>query len=355
MGRNRSYIMGNSRIARSRLEGMRAEGEGILCLAENENEHTVFFPALVAQDGQHMWGRLHMEYELPEESVCSVYAFAADERHMWENAWENDMDLRRRTFAEKGILCACNCKDMLLYRLSGKYLWIEIKVIGLGGGKLHSICVEDKGDQFLDTFPEIYREQGGFFHRYLSVFSSVYQDFQKEMEGVHRWLDLDTAPKPFLYRYAQWLGLELDGEFLEEELLRRLVKNAYELNRMKGTKEAIVKLIELVSGKQAIVVERGLIRSEMTEAEKEACDRLYGESAYDITVLVDSDRAELEKSRLLFLLRQFKPVRSCLRLVFYQEYNRMDSYCYMDHNARIGRVSDAVLDKGMILDECRLG
>ncbi|MBO5292129.1 MAG: hypothetical protein J6B10_02990 [Lachnospiraceae bacterium] len=351
MGKMKTYEIGDSRLSKSKITGMRTGKGGILFLEKDVFCRRIFLPALVAEKKGHRWGRLHLEYELSEEAVCRVWAFAADEKEAVEACFEDaEASERKLLFEREGHLCGVNCQDMLLYELCGKYLWILIEVSGSSGGVLRNIRVEGIGDSFLNTFPEIYREEGGFLHRYLSVFSTLYQDFQREIDEVHKWLDLDTAPRQFLYQYAEWLGMELDGEFLEEELLRELVKNAYALNRIKGTREAVSRLVEMVLSKEAVIVERGLLQVKLEEEEKEVYNRLYGDSPQDVTVLVQCDGQEKEKARLLFLLKQFKPVRTRLSLVFLSEQSRMDSYCYMDRNAKLYQASEASIDRGAVMD-----
>lgn len=355
MAKIRTYEIGNNRLSRSRFTNMLLDTDFTFHMDKEKISHTLLLPALVAQEAKHRWGRLHLEYELGEECACSVYVMAADNKQIEDILFSDKTDavLQKNVFEKNGSLCGINCTDILLYHMTGKYLWIFIEITGMGCGKLYHIWVNSPGDTFFDTFPEIYRENGDFFHRYVSIFSSLYQDFQKEIETFDRYLDLDSAPKNLLYQYAEWLGLELDGDFLPSELLVRIIKNLYDLNRRKGTKGALLKLSELVLSKKAIVVERGLILANLTKEELAVYNRLYGDNRQDITVLINHPEHEMIKSKLLFLLKQFKPVRSNLRLIFYENSSRMDSYCYMDLNAKIYEPPKVTLDSGRMLAEYR--
>jgi len=52
---------------------------------------------------------------------------------------------------------------VLLYGLNGRYLYLVLELIGLGEGKITGMKVDSQGDNFMNTFPEIYRERGGYF------------------------------------------------------------------------------------------------------------------------------------------------------------------------------------------------
>ncbi len=350
MAKMRIYEIGESRLSRSVMEGMEMGEGGVLRVKEGLTERAVsrlFLPALVSEQAGKRWGRIHLEYEPAADAVCTVWAYAADKKEMGEALMGVRALTEGKTFLEQaGRRCGSNCRDMLLYDLQGKYLWILIEIVGMGGGILHDIRIEGTGDRFLDTFPEIYREEGGFFHRYLTVFSTLYEDLQREIDSVHRWLDPDKAPMHLLYRYADWLGLMLDGEFPEEAHLRKLDQQGYAICRIKGTKKALETLTELILDRKAVIVERGLLHVRLEEEEKAVYNRLYGSCDQDVTVLVRYQGGERERAGLLFLFRQFKPARCRLHLVFYGDQSRMDSYCYMDRNARIYRAPETVIDGG---------
>ncbi|MDE7029882.1 MAG: hypothetical protein K2P63_07880, partial [Lachnospiraceae bacterium] len=138
-----------------------------------------------------------------------------------------------------------------------------------------------------------------------------------------------------LLKIADWFGFEAEGDFLDEELLRRLIKEIYSLNRMKGTKQVMKNLIRTVSGDESHIIERNRIRGFIPGEVKETYQKLYGSTMQDVTILVKRQEDEKLQSQMLYLLQQFKPVRSRVRLVFSNRCSNMDSYCYLDYNAAI--------------------
>ena len=77
---------------------------------------------------------------------------------------------------------------------------------------------------------------------------------------------------------------------------------------------------------------------------------MYGRSKYDVTILLKTEATEAEKSSLLFLMEQFKPLRTRLRLIDLKKTGTLDSYSYLDVNARVFRQDEGSLDTGQELD-----
>ncbi len=358
MAEPRNYTIGKNRIGKGSLTGLERKKD---CLVLTKGDrHTLFLPAINSYEENSMWGRFRLKASLPPSCILVLRAFAKDAQETGqEKVCKVDEYLlnpgvsleEKLTFFENAdCVKSVNCQNLLLYDLSGQYLWLCVEIIGAGEGELSGLYLESLGDNFMQTFPEIYQERGGFFHRYLSIFSSMYQELQDKIDHVEDWLDVDKAPKPLLHLFAEWLGLELEGEFLEEGVLRRLITEAYGLNRIKGTRQAVIRLVELVLGEQVIVVERNLLNCHAEREEMKLYNRLYGTSSQDITVLINRKSDEKLQAQLLYLLKQYKPVKSRMKLVFYRDCNSLDSYCFLDGNARLGYLTGGLLDENYSMD-----
>lgn len=358
MAEPRNYTIGVNRIGRGTLAGLKLEGDRLVLTGDVH--HTLFLPAINSYEENSMWGRFRLKAVLPPSCILVLRAFAKNaggigrEKVLEADAYLLDPTVppedKLKFFENADCAKSVNCRNLLLYDLSGQYLWICIEIIGTGEGELSGLYLESQGDNFMQTFPEIYQERGSFFHRYMSIFSSMYQELQDKIDHVEDWLDVEKAPEPLLHLFAGWLGLELEGEFLEGEVLRRLLKEAYGLNRIKGTRQAVVRLVELVLGEQVIVVERNLLSSHGDREEAKLYNRLYGTSKQDITILINRKSDEKLQAQLLYLLKQYKPVKSRMKLVFYRDCNSLDSYCFLDGNARLGYLTGGRLDGNYLMD-----
>lgn len=361
MAEYRKYSIKQNRFKRSFLTGFEVEGENKLRCRQDVYRRIFICDGIDGIENDAKWGRFHVDYCLDEDMVVTTYAVAVNEKEVWwnddpvnleeilkdpERSAEDKIRFMEALGAEKQI----NRKDSLLYELEGRYLYLCIEVLGIGNGELTNIFVNNQGDIFMDTFPEVYREYGSFFHRYMSVYSSLYMDFQEKIDNVADFLDIDTAPVQLLPIFCQWMGLDVSGDFLTEDRLRTLVREAYQLNRTKGTREALLRLCEIVLGEKVVILEKNVIR-ENTQAESQKIyEDLYGNGIYDVTLLVHTFVPENQKSQLMFLLNQFKPVRCRLRIKFLDQKGSMDGHVYMDMNALVMDTQAAALDERVGLD-----
>jgi phage tail-like protein len=311
-----------------------------------------------AQKGER-WGRFHLKAENLKDCEIRIWAFARDlEGTAIEDAERFNQMLydentavseKRDVFERADGVYRRNQTDILLYELRGQYLWLAIEVAGEAPGVLGDMWIQNPGDNFMQTFPEVYQDEGGFFHRYMSVFSSIYADVQKEIDGMGRYMDVDEAPAKMLPILAGWLGLRVENDFPDEAVLRRLLKEVYQLNKMKGTRWAVERLAEIVLGEEVQVIEKNLLNGVEAE-EKEVYQKLYGESCWDVTILVNRPPEEKLQEQFLYLVSQYKPVRCRIHLAFHQNCNSLDSYCFLDQNAKLLQNSYGSLEQGDILD-----
>lgn len=344
------YSIKSSRLKEASLFGMELTA-GDRIRSREEGDHYAFLPVLDSGVEDCPWGRMCFDLQLPENCVCYLYVAASNEKERW------DLELRAQSglYEKKKVLQQMrglrfiNKGDVLLYEIEGRYLWILFEIIG-EGVSVGDIRVEAPGDNFMQTFPEVYREKNSFFHRYLSLYSSIYNDFQEKLDARNELLPVETAPLPLLELYARWLGIDVNGGYLGEETLRKFLKEAPELLRRKGTKYCIRRICELLIGEAPTIVERSQIARYVRGNEREQYDHLYGESPYDVTLLLKHYVEEKKKGQLLHLLSQFKPVRTRLHIVFLEPAGMLDEHSYLDQNAVIFTQHEGSLDMAQTPD-----
>ena len=178
----------------------------------------------------------------------------------------------------------------------------------------------------------------------------MFNDFQEEIERLPELLDVDTCPAQLLNTYGKWLGIDLDCDIQDETVLRKLVREAYSLNRMKGTKKAIERIAEIVLGEKVLILEHNIMQEYLTGKDRSDIADLYGNSIYDVIMLVEHPISELVKSQLMYLLDQFKPIRSRIHIVHLKSDGMLDSHSYLDMNARVFDVENGTLDECQSMD-----
>ena len=348
------YSVKYNRLKQSYGEGIAMDKQGRIFLDEHEPIHRLYLKSMDAAEDDAEWGRLKFSMKLSEEQVIYVYAYASNRDEITLNGEQVDInrfltagnipDNSKKLFIrQEGSLRFVGKNDVLLYGMKGRYLYLAIEIVGEGRGMISGMRVERGSDEFADVFPEIYRASGDFFRRYLTVFNSIYNDFDDKIDQLPKLLDLDSCPDMLLPIYAGWLGIDVQGDFLKPEALRTLVKEAYTLNRMKGTKACLKRILDIAVEEQSIILEANQMKE---YAESYA----MGDGVFDVTVLVKKQLTENERYQLTYLLTQFMPVRCRLKLESFEDSGLLDKRVYLDMNAQVAGADAASLDEFMGLD-----
>jgi phage tail-like protein len=112
----------------------------------------------------------------------------------------------------------------------------------------------------LDRLPSLYREalraeagpglgyqEPPFFERFLRGFEDAHLPIQQILDNLHELLSPDGAPADFLPWLATWVSLILDENWPELRR-RRLIKEAVELFRWRGTRKGLKRYLYLYAG-----------------------------------------------------------------------------------------------------------
>lgn len=136
-------------------------------------------------------------------------------------------------------------RDALLDRAEGRYLWVEIRLVGTvrQAPSVRSFHAEFPRETYLADLPAIYREDAksaAFLERYLSLFERIFTDVEAAVEGVGRYLDPEGVPAdPDLLDWlGAFLGMDVDGAW-PEPVAREFLARATELYRMRGTRRGL--------------------------------------------------------------------------------------------------------------------
>ena len=245
-----------------------------------------------------------------------------------------------------------NTDDILLHSLSGRYLWVAIRVMAAAMESsfvIDGFSVEFPKSSFIDYLPEIYREDSNsFFERYMAVLQSLYEDLEERIEEVPKQLDYESCDKKNLPLFAQWTGLDENGKKFTPEQLRYLIAHLQTIQSGKGTTDVLQKIISLVYGKQAKVIENFKWNEWMKNSEYlEHYKKLYGKDESVFTLMLDCVYDEPEnlpdKSELMKLISEYTPLGVRCHLVYLRENYNMDTHCYLDVNSVLStpKIADA--------------
>lgn len=362
MPENRRYSITSNRLVNAYYQNL-SHKSGSIIQRENQGQNSRFL--LRAIDGtaeNSSWGRFCCCVHASEDVVYTIHIFALNHKTFMRNGVETEVEsflcdenveeqIKTQFMNQVGEVCALNTENILLYELTGRYLWIYIDIKGNGQFTCEDAFIDVVGDNFMETFPEVYHDRNGFFHRYMSVYSSIYNDFQQKINDIDALLDVNQAPLGFLEVYASWFGIDLKGGFLDEEKMRILLREIYDLVKIKGTRTCLERVAEIALGKKPVIIEKNLIHTEKEQEKQKIIDDLYGASKYDVVLLTTVDLKEYQKAQLMYFLEQFMPIRCKMNVIFLRNHGEMDHYTYLGINASLTDMETGMLDTDLELDQ----
>lgn len=136
-------------------------------------------------------------------------------------------------------------RDALLDGADGRYLWVEIELVGTVGDAptVRSVHAEFPRETYLEELPALYRTDeasADFLARYLSLFERIFTDVETAVEHLTSYLDPRGIPAEaaHLAWLGSFLGVDVDGDW-PTPVARTFVERAPELYRMRGTRRGL--------------------------------------------------------------------------------------------------------------------
>jgi phage tail-like protein len=106
--------------------------------------------------------------------------------------------------------------------------------------------VNGRGGRFLDHLPGVYR-QDDFLGKFLAPFEEVFEGFEGLLDEIDRYFAPAFTDPELLPWLATWLSLALDPGW-DEAKRRRLIAEAVELYRWRGTVRGLKRYLEIYTG-----------------------------------------------------------------------------------------------------------
>lgn len=316
-----------------------------------------------------VWHRLRLDSDLPQGAVYKLRIYAndspeviipsrdscgVDKVNLNKYLFDERIDVHRKVdlFDDIGAKCYKNPRDVILYEFKGRYMWICIEFINYDQKptKISSIKIEFPRVSFIDYLPEIYKDEKNnskFLERFLGIFQSIYVDLEDKIDNTPLKYDVDHTTKDFLSWIGDWLSLKNTSVWSEEKL-RKLVKEAVRIYKMKGTKRAVAKMVKEYIGIEPIIVEQFDVRENMYyHKQKKVVEKLFGDNGYVFTVMVPQAYIKDTENyvELLRVINEVKPVDSVCNLIILNDQIYLDHHCYIGMNSFITNTEDFVLNK----------
>ncbi len=172
-------------------------------------------------------------------------------------------------------------------------------------------------------------------------------DLEDKIDNTPLKYDVDYTTKDFLSWIGDWLSLKNTSVWSEEKL-RKLVKEAVRIYKMKGTKRAVAKMVKEYLGVEPVIVEQFDVKENMYyHKQKEVVEKLFGDNGYVFTVMVPQAyiKDTEEYVELLRVINEVKPVDSICNLIVLNDQIYLDHHCYIGINSFITNTEDFVINK----------
>lgn len=233
-------------------------------------------------------------------------------------------------------------RDLSLYGVRGRYLCFTV----FPADGLEGYTLAFPGRSVDAGLPLVLRDDA-VLRQFLAVYQSAYMDVNQAAARFPGRLD-PRAPEA-LPELRLWLGAArwMRGAACEAELLAE----APRLNRMRGTRRGLARLLEIVTGGRGELVEDfQWKRPPLSAGEREDCARLYGGGRAGVTLLLPADVSPAVSRFLEDVLEDFIPLGVRCSMLRLREDAVMDGHSYLDVNAELRDPPQAVMD-GSDLDE----
>jgi phage tail-like protein len=146
----------------------------------------------------------------------------------------------------------------------GRYLWVRLVLQGNEQvtPRVAALRIERPGHRLLDSLPLSWSsddDDADFLQRYLAPLDGFLHDLDWQAAQRAILLDPRSTPGEALSWLASFAGLVLDGRW-SDEARRTLVAEAYGLYARRGTKAALLRLLEIYLGRPPTLVEAWQLR-----------------------------------------------------------------------------------------------
>jgi phage tail-like protein len=149
--------------------------------------------------------------------------------------------------------------DLYIGGPEAKYLWCGalFSSEGLGTPVVSQLRVEFDYPSYARYLPAIYHDRAkcdDFLERLLSLFESIFDDVEQEIDSLPKLFDPRVAPKEFLPWLAGVLGLELDDNWSEANQ-RKIIAEIFRLHGRRGTPAGLRESLRIFAQVNATIEE----------------------------------------------------------------------------------------------------
>ena len=346
---------------RGSFDGCFWDGEGI-SVSEGSRRGIYISRVLDSREQGTMWHRIVMDTDGRGDASLQFSFYSSDEDVLWYQGkqWrigelitsgELSGEDKRKALAPFLRVRALNPRDILLHQISGRYFWFLAEIFGKGTGRsaVRGIRVYFPRETWLSYLPAVYGEEkksAAFLEQFLGIFQSMYQDMERKIEHSGAYMDPAGGDEKMLRWIAGWL--DISAVYLwRGDRLRKLLEEAADLFSMRGTRQGLIRLVELYTGEKPLVVEPFQVREFLKKDGKGEClRRLYGDDGYTVLLLVREERIARQEDyqAVCRIAETMVPAHISVKIMPLKSMFFLGNYSYLGINSRLGHYRPLRLD-----------
>ncbi len=304
-----------------------SEGQIIFCPYDFLYQENGYFEfELKSFEGDIQWHRINIEGEFPEGTSIKT-SVSADGKT--EATFENSTDI----YIPDGF--------------EGEKLKIKIYLTADFSGKktpvIRRVTIYYPRKTYLDYLPDIYKEDKtgkDILERYLSIFQTVNSSVEKKIKDSPYLLDPLTVSPEFLDWLSKWFGIVRDKNW-EEEKWRTFLKEAYQLFKIRGTRECLERIIQIFTGEKPYIVEQFWM--EQCSSEK----TVYNDYFFCVYISSESVKNHSDLQTVRKIVRTFKPSHTEGKVAVMPRMVVLGSFVLLGVNSYLHKIQP-VVEKGLI-------
>lgn len=298
-----------------------------------------------------VWHKVIIDSDIFEDTQIKLYYYCSDSSEVCIDGEyfslddfikDDSIDMESKLVKTSSLWSGplVNPRDALLNSAVGRYLWVKAEFIASDYNipALRKLRIYYPRQSYLDYLPGVYQEDEksrDFLERYLSIFETLMIDLEQKVESFPSLLDADSVPEKYLGWLASWVGIDPDVSWSEKQL-RELIKASPELSRMKGTRYALEKVLQIYTGEKPMIVEYQEYKKYLMNPDlSDILTRLYGKDPYEFTVMVKRDKIHTQKERqmVMKIIDEQKPAYTESNLVILEPWIFLDMHSYLGINS----------------------
>jgi len=336
-----------------------------MLLDDTQLPEAIYFSAeLDTTETEMEWHKIRLDANIPEETQIRFSCFASDDREgiidgdyvsYTDYLTDPDIPVRRKLEATQHLWSEpiLNPKDALLMNARGRYLWFKIELLGseLMSPFIRKLRVYYPRSSLIAYLPPIYQQDethSPFLERFLAMFSTFFDDMEDKIDHISAYFDPDAVSGSYLEWLGRWLAIT-DHESWGEAKLRTLIKQAPELYKLRGTREGLMRMVQIYTGTEPFILESFQFKQMQETSElRQLFAKLYGDNPYCFCLMLKPEFVRTDTQRLTIeqIIEDQKPAYTECKLIVLQPWMYADMHTYLGINTFLSEPTLLTLDQG---------